>query len=712
MVLRYIILTILLFLSSFISAQDIIDSLNKKIEKTVNYSVKIDLQLQKSKIFFQTDDYMNFNNSIIIVKDIMNSADFKHKKNAYNQLISFYKEIELYDSLVITYNYLADLYLSNNDTSNYIKNKNREAYYSTFLGNQKKAINILFDNIRIAEKRNDSSLLTEIHMYLGFSIRTTDFEKAKDYFEKSLEYNNDTLSVFYSTCLNEIGNLYTNLGQAEKAIPYLQKALDIRKKTNDENITYSYNDIAYAYAELGKFYDAILYMSKCIDIEKNTGSAWDLVYSYSAIGHFYMKANKLSNAEKYLNISLEIAEELNLNPVYKEVYNNLYQLYKEKNDFKTSLYYYELSEFYEDTIYENNLAEQIAELEKKYHNEKQEAKLKLMKKEKLANNAIIQRQRVLGMGIILVMLLLAGIAFSVYKSRQKEKRANEKLLMQNEEIQQQNEKIEENAKKLKLANKKIADKNVYITDNIKYARKIQKAMLPSEGEMKNIIPENFIIYKPKDIVSGDFYTVKKINNKTVFVVADCTGHGVSGAFMSILGMSLINDIVIKESILNPADVLNVLRERVKISLRQNKQYTEATDGIDIAFCVYDNITNQLQFSGAQISLFIARDNNITELNADMMPVGVSIGDEKPFKLKSVSLKKNETIYLFTDGYPDQFGGKSGKKLMMANVLKILTEIHDKPMNIQKNYIEAKLKNWQANYKQVDDILFAGFRLNS
>ena len=323
---RYIILILLFFITSVTSAQDFIDSLNKEIEKAVIDSLKIDLLLQKSKIYFQTDDYINFRKSIISVNDRINSAGFIKKKEFCKHLILFYQSIELYDSLVITYNYLADLYLSDNDTSNYIKNKNKEAYYSTFLGNQKKAVNILYDNIRIAEKRNDSSLLTEIYMYLGFGIRTTDYKKAKGYFEQSLEYNNDTLNVYYSTCFNEIGNLYTYSGQAEKAIPYLQKALDIRKKTNDENIAYSYNDIAYAYAELGKFYDAILYMSKCIDIEKKTGSAWVLAYSYSALGHYYMKANKLSNAEKYLNISLEIAEELNLNPVYKEVYNNLYQL--------------------------------------------------------------------------------------------------------------------------------------------------------------------------------------------------------------------------------------------------------------------------------------------------------------------------------------------------------------------------------------------------
>jgi len=712
MYLKHLISSLFLLLSFFANGQSIIDSLNRKIENTDNDSIKIELYLQISEINYNNDDYINFKNYVNSVKDIIYSKNNSEKGKLYTQLALFYKKINLYDSLINAYNETANLYLSEQDTTNYIRNKNTEAYTYTIIGLQEKALNILYENIRIAEKINDSTLLSEVYLYLGFGMRQTDYMKAKEYFENSIKYNNDTLSSFYSTCLNEIGNMYTISGNPEKSLPFLERALELRKKTNSESVSYSYNDMAYVYAELGKYYDAILYMHKCIEYEKKRGIKWELAQSYSALGYYYMKAGKLSNSEKYLNISLEYAEKLKLPPIYKDTYTYLYLLYKEKKDYKNALYYYELAENYEDTISENNIVEQIAELEKKYNNEKQEAKLKHMENEKVANDAIILRQRIIGIIGTLLVLLLSIFLYFVFRSRQKSKKANEVLLMQNEEIQQQKDKIEENAEKLKNANKRIADKNIYITDNIKYARKIQTAMLPSQEEINNIILQNFIIYKSKNIVSGDFYTIKKIKDKILIVIADCTGHGVSGAFMSILGMSLINDIVLKEQILNPAEVLNTLRKRIITSLRQKKQYTEATDGMDLAFCLFDEKTKQLQFSGAQISLFIARKNNIEEIKADMMPVGVGLKDERKFKNHTIDIKENDIIYLFTDGYPDQFGGNSGKKFMLGNVVKMLSEISNKPMNIQKNYIEASLKKWQSSYKQVDDILFAGFKFNN
>jgi len=706
---KYIIVFVFILLTSAIFGQSKIDSLYKQVEKVKNDSSKINIYLQISKEHYKNDDYINFVNSIALIKKLLKPKKTNVKIKSYFKLLSFYKEINLYDSVVIVYNEIANEYLQNNDSLNFIRNKNNEAYNYTIIGMQKKSLEILYDNLRLADKKNDSILLSETYLYLGFGIRKSNYKNAKQYFENSLKYNTDTLNTFYSSCLNEIGNIFTIEGKPEKAIPYIRRALKIRKLTNDNSVSYSYNDIAYAYAELGNFYDAILYMHKCIDYEIKKGVDWELALSYSALGSYYMRAGKMSNAEKYLNISLEYAKKLNVNPVYNDVYLNLYQFYKSKRDFKTALYYYELSESYEDTISDNNTERQIAELEKKYINEKQASKLFLMKKEKETVDAIILRQRIIGIIIVFSIIILSFFLNSVIKSRRKSKDANEVLSMQNEEIKQQNFKIEEDAKKITLANKRIADKNTYITDNIKYARKIQTAMLPSKKEIKFLISQNFIIYKPKNIVSGDFYSIKEINDKIMIIVADSTGHGVSGAFMSILGMSLINDIILKDEVLEPAKILDVLREGVINSLNQKKEYTEATDGMDLALCIYDKKLKQIKYAGAQMSLYIATEEGVKRIKPDIMPVGVGFRDDRNFSQQTIDITGKETIYLFSDGYPDQFGGIKGKKFMLGNVIKILEGIYDKPMNIQKNYLEASLKKWQGTYKQVDDILFAGFR---
>ncbi|NPA45293.1 MAG: SpoIIE family protein phosphatase, partial [Chlorobi bacterium] len=326
----------------------------------------------------------------------------------------------------------------------------------------------------------------------------------------------------------------------------------------------------------------------------------------------------------------------------------------------------------------------------------------LMKKEKEAVDAIILRQRIIGAVIFLLIIILIFFLNSQIKSRRKSKEAN--LI-----LSKQNKKIEEDAKKISIANKRIAYKNAYITDNIKYARKIQTAMLPSKKEIDKIIPQNFIIYKPKNIVSGDFYSVKEIDNKIIIIIGDCTGHGVSGAFMSILGMSLINDILLKDEILEPALFLDTLREGIISSLHQKKEYTEATDGMDLAICIYDKDLKQIKYAGAQMSLYIASSKGVKRIKPDIMPVGVGFRDNRNFSQQTINITGKETIYLFSDGYPDQFGGKKAKKFMLGNVIKILESIYDKPMNIQKNFLEASLKQWQGTHKQVDDILFAGFR---
>lgn len=708
--LKYFLFIIFIFIQFCTFSQSKIDSLYTEIELVKEDSAKLNLYIQISKENFEKGNYINFKNTIASINKLINLKPSKIKINNYYKVLSFYKNINLYDSTIETYNKIATEYIKINDTINYIKNKNQEAYNKIIIGLHENALKILYKNLKISENKNYKKLLSETYFYLGYAFKNTYLEKAKKFFKNSLKYNSDTLDAYYSKSLNEIGNIYSNSEKANRALPFLKRALKIRTHTKDKNLSQSYSDMAFAYSKLNNFYKAILYMHKCIDFEINKGIDWKLAEYYSSLGYYYMKAGKMANAEKYLNTSLEYAKIINIQPVFKKVYSNLYIFYKQNKNYKTALQYLELSKNYEDTILSNNTIRQITELEKKYNTEKQASKLFIMNKKKETTDAIIFRQKIIGFISLFTIILLIFLLNSAIKSRKKSKKINKALLLQNEEIKQKNFQIEKHTKKIALANNKIANKNFHIRDNIKYARRIQKAMLPSKEEIKKNIPENFIIYKPKEIVSGDFYSIKEINNKTIIVVGDSTGHGVSGGFMSVLGMSLINDII-KENILEPAEVLNTLRKRIINSLHQKKKHTIANDGMDLAFCVYDKELKQLSYAGAQISLYIANKKGINKIKANMMTVGVGLCENKTFTQKTIKLVGNETFYLFSDGYPDQFGGKDGKKFMIGNVKKMLIEIKDKPLNIQKNYIEANLKTWQAGFKQIDDILFIGFKLS-
>ena len=278
----------------------------------------------------------------------------------------------------------------------------------------------------------------------------------------------------------------------------------------------------------------------------------------------------------------------------------------------------------------------------------------------------------------------------------------------NVELNQKNEEISSIADNLTVANQKIRERNIYITDSINYARKIQKAILPTDNEISKVLDKFFVIYKPKDIVGGDFYFIKKIKKYIVIAVADSTGHGVPGGFLSMMGVSFLNEIVQKKTITNPNLALDFLRLKLKYSLRQKDYLTSRTDGIDMALCAIDTETGKLEYSGANIPLFVIRDSEIIEVSPDMQPVGIHF-KEFPFTLHQLQLKPNDMIYLFSDGIYDQFGGKHKKKFLISNLKKLLIENSKESVKVQRRNILRAFNTWKGENVQVDDILIMGVR---
>jgi PAS domain S-box-containing protein len=266
--------------------------------------------------------------------------------------------------------------------------------------------------------------------------------------------------------------------------------------------------------------------------------------------------------------------------------------------------------------------------------------------------------------------------------------------------------IEADITKVKLAEQEIARQNQKITESIHYAKRIQEAVIPPEEFVMSLLPDSFILFLPKDIVSGDFYWVTKVDKKILFTAADCTGHGVPGAFMSMLGISFLNEIINKLEYdkISPGIILTKLREEVKSHLRQTGKDGEAKDGMDIAFCMYDEDKNQLHYSGAHNPLLLMRNNELIQYKADEMPIGIYYGEKDEFTNNIIDIQKDDLIYLFSDGYPDQFGGKHKRKYMIKRFRDKLVEIHHEPLQMQKQILLDELKNWMGPFAQLDDIL--------
>lgn len=318
---------------------------------------------------------------------------------------------------------------------------------------------------------------------------------------------------------------------------------------------------------------------------------------------------------------------------------------------------------------------------------------------------------------IITIIFIVSLIISYIKRREynllKEKRIlEEKVMERTEEIVRQKEEIEIQRDAIKGQRDLIKAKNRNITDSIRYASNIQSAVFPPLSLLDKLLGNSFIINRPKDIVSGDFYWLTKRNGKIIVTVADCTGHGVPGAFMSMLGITFLNEIVNNSGITQANEILYHLRENVIIALRQTSKEETISDGMDIALCVIDHKKNQLQFSGAFNPLLLIRNKEVQLFKGDYIPIGMSFQKEKvgSFTLHEIDIKKGDIIYMFSDGYADQFGGQNGKKFSGKKFRELLLSIHEKSMYEQKNILEKTMENWMKKTEQIDDITIMGIRL--
>ncbi len=358
----------------------------------------------------------------------------------------------------------------------------------------------------------------------------------------------------------------------------------------------------------------------------------------------------------------------------------------------------------------------ILETKKKRVATKQE---KIQEQEKVLNDQLaqIEQQRLIMVLLGVLSLLIVGLGFFIYRSYRVKKEANRQLASKNKAISRQRDQI--------------AQQNQSITESIEYASSIQAAMLPSHRTLQNYLSDYFIMYKPKDIVSGDFYWASRVGDQLVFTAADCTGHGVPGAMMSMLGVAFLEEVTHGDQPLKASQLLDELRAHIIHSLNQSQQ-ERIKDGMDMSLCVLDLNTNRLQFAGANNSLYLLRrtgslpsaaspfkenDKNTfevkgAELKADKMPVGISFFEEKqrPFNNYDIQLKHGDTIYLFSDGYPDQFGGPYNKKFKYPRFRKTLLDLCPHPADEQKQQLEKIFENWRGDFEQLDDIIVMGVKV--
>ena len=582
------------------------------------------------------------------------------------------------------------------------------------------AIRFANEFLIFAEKFDSTNIIEYCYQILGEAYYLQEnYNNSLVYFKKFLSTQiekEDERGI--GRAYNNLGVVYRATDNYPEAIQCYEKALEINRKLDDiEGLSSTYNNLGVLHENLNLFALARDFYKKSLDIELDLNDLEGISTSYLNLGGINLKLRKYDIAIEFCEKSIAICDSMNYNHTLETNFDILYQTYKEIGNTEKALFYFE--KFYElkNNRINKESNSQIAELEIKYQTDKKQQEIELLSKQK-RQKSILNIFGLLGLAIFSILLIFL---ISINKLRKKNNQIlrlrNTEVLQQKEEIEAQRDKIKAQRDKIKrqvdlseLQTNKILNQKRDITDSIEYAKHIQIALFPDKITLQKILKKGFCLFKPKDIVSGDFYWVAQVENKSIIVAADCTGHGVPGAFMSIIGINFLNEIIYDEHITKPSEILALLRKKIIKTMVRANRIDEPKDGMDIAMVVIDYNNMKLEYAGVFNPLFYIRDHMLNVIKADRIPIGMSEKVIAPFTNHTMDIQKGDLFYMFTDGFADQFGGPNRKKFRVGNLRELLLDIHEKEMPEQKRILYETFINWKGKELQVDDVLSIGIRI--
>jgi len=525
-------------------------------------------------------------------------------------------------------------------------------------------------------------------------------------FEQALEFYQNSLTI--SEALGDknsmagknsnIGGVYLVMGNKEKALAYTEKALVLQKGIGDDKGQIStLNNLGAYFMEEGDLDKSLSYFLDAEKIENRIGDHSYSTITLSSIGDIYNRTKKPELGLKYLTRALRDAKNFGSVDDRITVFEKLSETYAETGDFKRSYDFQQLAKSVRDSMDHSVSSRELAEMQVKFESEQKQREIELLGKEKEVQDLKLTKQKTVRNMIIAVTVLAILMLILIFGRYQTKKKANEELGRKNVEIEEQKRTVEE--------------KNSEITSSILYAKRIQDAIMPSMEEIRASLPESFVFYRPKAIVSGDFYWFSHQQNTSFIAAVDCTGHGVPGAFMSMIGNDHLNQIVNVELKKKPDQILNRLHHEIQNTLKQKHGVTDNHDGMDIALCAINHEENKLLFSSANRYLYFIRNGELTETKGDHVNIGgIMHEDVRHYELHEFDLQKGDTFYFFSDGVSDQFGGEGSKKFGYKRLKQLLLDIHQQPMDKQKTVFEKTLLDWMGKNDQIDDFLLIGIRV--
>jgi serine phosphatase RsbU (regulator of sigma subunit)/Tfp pilus assembly protein PilF len=604
----------------------------------------------------------------------------------YNKSIQIQQEINDPKGLAASYNNIGFIYKSQGDISKALD------YYN-------KSIKILesfrLPNGEVEDKKGLAYSISNIGIIYESQGDTA---KALECYLKSLKIREEIKDKQgAAVSLNNIGFLYKSKNELPKALVYFLRSLKLREEIGDkQGIAISLNNVGFIYQAQGKSDMALDYFNRSVSIQEDIGDKSALGFSLNNIAQLYFKQHDLAKALVYAQRNMQLSKEIAFPENISNAAQTLSEIYRSKGDYKAALDNYILHIQMDDSIQNESTRKSSIKSQLRYEFEKKAATDSVANaKEKMVQVAQIEKQEAeikakrnqqyaLYGGLVLV-LLFAGLMYNRFKVTQR----------QNEVISEQKHLIEEKHKE--------------ITDSIDYAERIQRSFLASKELLDENLKDYFVLFRPKAVVSGDFYWASKLSNgHFALATADSTGHGVPGAIMSLLNITSLEKAV--EDHVDPAAILNATRRTIIERLQKDGSAEGGKDGMDASLCVYDLKNKKLHIASANNPVWIIRRTEIIEIKPDKMPIGKHDKENISFIQQEITLQAGDIVYTLTDGFPDQFGGDKGKKFSSKNLRELLAANAFLPMEKQKELLERTFHDWAGGLEQVDDVTLIGVRI--
>ena len=573
----------------------------------------------------------------------------------------------------------------------------------TYLGNYSDALEHFLNAAEMAVELNDTIALSVSYNMIGSVYRYIgNLDSAEVFYDRSINFESlkqDTIALAHY--YNNIGIVNMMRADYDLGMEQWGRSLELKLAVGDSNgAAITMDNMAMYYRDIGETEKALSYFLSAARVHRNTKDYEGEAVVYDNLGELYMKAGQPDVGEQYYNKALRIFKRINSKHRISRAYRNLAKFLHINEDFERAYLYLDSHLVVENEVINENTLKDMAVIKSRHAAENSALKVKNLQIENELKDEHSKQQELVRYGLMGILLLLVLFAlFIVWKFIQKKK--------DNAIISAQKSLVEEQKVQVELQKDILHEKNKEITDSITYAKRLQSAILPHLDEFRGLFENGFLLYMPKDIVAGDFYWVQNVDDFSFFAVADCTGHGVPGALVSVVCSNALNRAVKEFRIREPHLILEKTSELVENTFQSSDE--EVKDGMDIALCCFNQTTKELFYSGANNDLYLISEGELSMYKSSSRPIG-AFRYKSEFETQKITYLPGDKLYLFSDGYADQFGGERGKKFKYSNFRKLLIENAHLEMNEQRDLLRTTIENWRGDIEQVDDICIMGIRL--